>query len=118
MFDVWRRRRELKKRIAALKKRETEAWTGFLPEDPGDKPPMPAGLPYKLCSAERALDELETERLLGRAHRRGIQIPSGSSWWYGDTDYDDKEVSYLTDIGKAGVSIDSRRQKGNYRMVG
>lgn len=76
---------------------------GFIPEEPGDKPEMPMELQFSLHSYGRELDELETDQLLRKAHGRGIKFPSESSWWYEDTDYEGREVHYLTDIGKAGV---------------
>ena len=65
---------------------------------------MPTGLTFRLYSSERELDKLETDRLLRKAHKRGIKISSEAYWWYEDTDYEGRDVSYLTDIGKAGIS--------------
>lgn len=108
MFNEWRERRELRKRIASLKKEEAarqsiSAYDYF--NEPEHKPEeMPIELKLLLHRSERELDELETSRLVRKARRRGIKFPSESSWWYEDNDYEGREVHYLTDIGKAGVS--------------
>jgi hypothetical protein len=102
MFDERRERRKLQEKIASLKKQEAELET-----DPfDDSPPHPdlAMVKYRLHSAQQYLDELETDWLVRKARRRGIEFPKDSRWWYETTDYLDNEVHYLTETGKAGMS--------------
>ena len=118
MFDEWKQRRELKKRIALLKEKEAEFRAipdADYPEDPWQKPkPLPIALGSELSSARRQLDDLETDRLVRKARCLGIEIPNTSSWWWNDSDYVDSpdDVSFgLTEIGKAGVSRLIREEK-------
>jgi hypothetical protein len=111
MFDEWGKRRELKKRIASLKKEEAAFRANAdaePPEDPWQPPkPLPEELNFALGSAKRQLEDLETDLLVRKARRLGIEIPNTRSWWWDDSDYVDspEDVSFLlTDIGKAGVS--------------
>jgi hypothetical protein len=58
------------------------------------------------------LVELETDRLVKKAQRMGIEIPRKDNWWWEDETFDGPMISngvyegkfYLTEWGKAGVS--------------
>lgn len=110
MFDEWRKRRELKKQLASLKKKEAAVRRAL---DDFDSPEYhsPRELPelgYDIRFCEQELDKLETTRLVRNALRLGIQIPEEESWWEedeseaGDGSY--KPYDYLTQVGKENVS--------------
>lgn len=61
---------------------------------------------------QRELAELDTNQLVRKAGRRGIQIPDNENWWREDETFEGREILngvyegkfYLTEFGKAGVS--------------
>jgi hypothetical protein len=94
MLDNWRERSNLRRRI--------KHYNHLLAEGEGR-----VGLQSEVRSLKVRLDELETERLIGKAQRLGIEIPKKEGWWWDDLDYvssPDDVSFYLTDVGKAGVS--------------
>jgi hypothetical protein len=117
MFDEWRERRELRKKITSLRKKEAKfraKMDGSFADDSDESKPetIPISVSYKLSSSVIQLDKLESERLLRKANSLGIEFPKASDWWWEDDDAGkfspDGETwegkYYLTDIGKAGVS--------------
>ena len=117
MFDEWKKRRELRRRIASLKEKEAEYqrrldnYYKFRPPDSPEKPQKPEPLSFTLSLnlnvAKLELTGLETERLLRKARRLGIEFPEASNWWFDDSEVEadpDKVHFYLTPIGQSGVS--------------
>lgn len=115
MFGEWGRIRDLRQRISVLRKEETEhrtiSYYAHLHEQGDKKEAVPIGLIQALVSAQVELAELETERLIRKARRRGIELPKEPSWWWEDAEPDGNEVFYLTDIGRAGVARLIREDK-------
>lgn len=102
--------RELRREITQLEEEEAALRAGR--ENPDDAPATieEYGRNAIIINLNRLfiqLAELETERLVRKARRLGIQIPQNDSWWWADTDNADSPDNvnfYLTDIGKAGVT--------------
>lgn len=59
----------------------------------------------EIGGTKRAKWAWETDDLLARATKRGIELPRDKDhWWWSDADYAGENArSYLTDIGKAGA---------------
>ena len=100
MFDEWRERRSLQREINLLEKEESTL------DGLADQEKL-AKLHIKLSGRQLRLAVIDTDRLLRKVRQLGIELPSKKdSWWWDDMDYagPDDYRSYLTDIGKAGVS--------------
>lgn len=100
MFDEWRERRSLQREITLLQKEESTL-DGLLDQE------KLAKLHIKVSGRQLRLAVIDTDRLLMKVRQLGIELPSKKdSWWWDDLDYagPDDYRSYLTDIGKAGVS--------------
>jgi hypothetical protein len=107
MFDEWRERRNLQREITLLEKEESTL-DGLTDQE------KLAKLHIKLSSHQLRLAVIDTDRLLRKVRQLGIELPSKKdSWWWDDMDYAGPEDyrSYLTDIGKAGVSKLIREEK-------
>ena len=108
MFDEWRERRKLRREIGVLEKKtagwdeRTVDWLGEESEPVKEQ----IKLQHQLRSHRLRLETLETDKLINKVRRLGIELPSNSSWWWDDLDDKgpDDFRSYLTDMGKAGVS--------------
>ncbi len=111
MFDEWKKRRELQARINSLKEREVTSRArtdSNSPEYNPDATPELHG--YEIGSLQRQLADLETDRLVRKARRLGIEIPQKESWWWEDETFEGEVINgvhegkfYLTEFGKAGV---------------
>ena len=121
MFDEWRKRRELRKKIAQLT--ELEALSRARTDkksaeyDPEAKREFHG---YEIGCLHYQLADLETDQLVRRARWWGIQIPQNQSWWMEDEGFEGELINgvrqgkfYLTEFGKAGVSklIQDERRK-------
>lgn len=108
MFDDWRKRRALRRKIASLKEEVAErrvvSYYASLGEPERRETLIPVALKDAISHSQRELAALETDRLMRKARRRGIQFPKEPSWWWEDTDYNGNDVFYLTDVGIAGAS--------------
>jgi hypothetical protein len=100
MLDEWRERRSLRREIKLLKQEES-ALDGLADQE------KIAKLHIKLSGCQLRLAIIETDSLLRKVRKLSIELPpKKESWWWDDLDYvgPDDWRSYLTDIGKAGVS--------------
>jgi hypothetical protein len=99
MFDEWKERRKLRREIALLQKEESAQ--GEFSNDEGW-----AIRRVKLGVRKLRLDAIETERLVGKAQRLGIELPRKPEWWWDNSEQVGPEDAsyYLTDVGKAGVA--------------
>lgn len=108
MFDGWRERRRLRREIAALEEK-TAGWDDRVVDDFGADSEIVREhrkLTNQLRSRRLRLETIETDRLINKVRRQGIELPSNKSWWWDDLDDrgPDDYRSYLTNSGKAGVS--------------
>jgi len=108
MFDESRKRRKLRREISVLEK-ETVGWDWRSDEHFGEDSEQAKeqkNLRNELDSHRHRLDAIETERLMKKVRRLGIELPSKNNWWWDNLDQAgaDDYHSYLTDVGKAGVS--------------
>jgi lipopolysaccharide export LptBFGC system permease protein LptF len=120
MFNEWKKRRELKKQIASLKEREAKSRAltdKNSPEyDPEAKPEIHG---YNISYLQQRLADLETNRLMHKARKLGIQLSQTPSWWEMDESAEPEQMPdgsysgkfYLTKIGKVGVSKLIREEK-------
>jgi hypothetical protein len=123
MFDERRKLRKLRKKIALLEEEEFSLRAGRdIGEHPDDVPAKVEqygrnAIIINLNHLSIQLAELETNRLVRKAQRLGIEIPRTDNWWWEDEkvaevingEYHGKY--YLSDIGKAGVSKLIRDEK-------
>ncbi len=106
MLDSWKENRMLKRKKADLEKQKAGLIKDFVPEFEGDNPNSKelSRLSLKLYECNRRINTIETERLLRKATKLGIDFPDKPGWWWNDID--DEGVNYrnyLTDSGEAGV---------------
>src|ERR1044071_3536605 len=109
MFDEWKQRRELKKRITELQGLEAKSRLRANSDSPESVPELHG---FEISVRQRQLAELETNRLVRKASRLGIQIPQQESWWWEDEAFEGETIGdavytgkyYLTEFGKVGVS--------------
>lgn len=111
MFDEWRERRRLKKKIASLQKeveeRKVTAYYASFDGIEKKSTDMPISLLRELSYSQLDFAGLETERLMRKVRRLGIELPKASDWWFDDSHYGDSSDGvrfYLTETGRAGVS--------------
>jgi hypothetical protein len=112
MFDEWKKRRKIKKRLASLKEQEaiSNAQTDiYSPEYNPEAKPVMVG--FEIGSLQRGLADMETNRLTTKARRLGIQLPPEKNWWLEDEMFEGEIIDgvyegkyFLTEAGMAGVS--------------
>src|SRR5215216_1627399 len=107
MFDEWRERRQLRRKIAVLEKKtagwdwRAEDWFGKDSEQAQEQ----KKLRNELYPLKERLDSIETKRLIGKAQHMGIGLPAKPEWWWDDSEGMGPEDAtyYLNDVGKTGV---------------
>lgn len=106
MFDEWRERLQLKREIASLEKELAEEMIVAKYAGTDSDSLQPSPLRRHLYSRKQQFDAIETGRLMRKVLRLGIELPSKSKWWWDNLDEEgpDNFNSFLTDVGKAGVS--------------
>lgn len=107
MFETWKKRRELKYKIKEAE-RELDALDAFsaVSKDLAVKSRF-FELKETIRCSHNKLWEIQTEKLLSKVTKRGIELPKDKKhWWWNDLDYVDPDdvTYYLTDIGQAGVA--------------
>lgn len=123
MFDRWRERRQLPRKISVLEKKtagwdwRAEDWFGKDSELAQEQ----KKLRNELYPLKERLDSIETKRLTSKAQRLGIDLPAKPQWWWDDSEALGPEDAnyYLTDIGKAGVTKlirDERRKNIEWQV--
>lgn len=101
MFEEWRKRRILQKEISFLEKKKIKL--GELNNNDDEL----WELNTQIDKCQQKLNTIDTNRLVNKVNQLGIEIPSDKeNWWWDDLNYVgvDHFRSYLTDVGKAGIS--------------
>lgn len=108
MFDEWKKYRKLKREIILLEKEESTLGENTNPKEKSE-------LYSKLGDRHRKLSAIETDKILSKVQKLGIELPTGKKhWWWDDIDYEGEDFrNYLTDDGKAGVKKLIRNERRN-----
>lgn len=98
MFKKWKEHRKFRHELQTWEKEMSTV------EEVNDNTKI-SKLRDKINGRKMKLSALDTDRLLKKMNKLGIEVPVQKEWWWNDIDYvgPDEFQYYLTDFGKASV---------------